>query len=393
VTFATPSLLWIAAAAPFAVLALQLYDRARRRRLTGRLGELPVIAKVIASASPGRRIVKDVLAGAAAALIAIAAARPQIAGTRKVELRGLDLVVAVDVSKSMLVDDVGPTAEMAEKKLETSRLARARELARAVIDELPGDRIAPVVFAASAAHFPLTEDHKVASNFIRDLGPADLPQGSNLAEVFRVSRCLLRPDLYEDLGCARIGRRGHGGDPLRGESLDPKPKDRNKEAAIEQKVERGKAIVVFTDGGDADAATLREVAAARELGIAVFLIGIGTSAGGVVYDLDSFSGKRTSTPKRLPDGSTVVSKRDDAGMKALAAASGDARRYMIAAERGEVDPRPIVDALRAVNRGLATKQIKDLRDVYQPCLFAALMLLVIEAAISTRRRRRYPEAP
>ena len=391
-TFATPWLLWIAVAAPLAVLALQLHDRACRRRLTSRLGELPVIARVIASASPGRRIVKDVLAGAAAMLIAIAAARPQIAGLRKVELRGLDLVVAVDVSKSMLVDDVGPTAEMTEKQLETTRLGRARELARAVIDELPGDRIAPIVFAAAAAHFPLTEDHLVASNFIRDLGPADLPQGSNLAEVFRVARCLLRPDLYEDLGCARIGRRGHGGDPLRGESLDPSPKGRDKEAVIEQKVERGKAIVIFSDGGDSDASALREVAAARELGIAVFLIGFGTSAGGVVYDIDSFSGKRTDTPKRLPDGATVISRRDDAGMKALAAASGDARRYLLATERGEVDPRPIVDALRAVNRGLATKQIKDVREIYQPFLFAALMLLVIEAAISTRRRRRYPEA-
>jgi Ca-activated chloride channel homolog len=381
VTFATPWLLGIVIAAPVVVVALQLYDRMRRRQLTSRLGELPVIGKVIASASPGRRIGKDVLAGLAAMLIAFAAARPQILGTRKVELRGLDLAIAVDVSKSMLVDDVEP-----------NRLARARELARAVIDELPGDRIAPIVFAATAAHFPLTEDHLVASNFLRDIGPADLPQGSNLGEVFRVSRCLLRPDLYEDLGCARIGRRGHGGDPLRGESLDPKPKNRDKDAVIEQKVERGKAIVVFTDGGDNDPEVLREVAIARELGIAVFLVGIGTPAGGVVYEIDSLSGKRTDAPKQLPNGSTVTSKRDDAGMKALAEAGGDDKRYLITSDRGAVDPRPIVEALRAVNRGLATKQIKDLRDLYQPFLFAALMLLVIEAAISTRRRQRYPEA-
>jgi hypothetical protein len=231
----------------------------------------------------------------------------------------------------------------------------------------------------------------VASNFLRDLGPADLPQGSNLAEVFRVSRCLLRPDLYEDLGCARIGRRGHGGDPLRGESLDPPAKDKAREDVVEQKVERGKAILIFTDGGDSDPEAVREVATARELGIAVFLVGVGTQAGGIVHEIDGFTGRRTADPKRLPDGQTVLSRRDDAGMKALAAASGDDRRYLIAAERGEVDPRPIVDALRAVNRGLATRQIADLRDVYQPFLFAALMLLVIETAIGTRRRQRYPE--
>jgi len=390
VTLVTPWLAWLAIAAPFAVLVLHLHDRARRRVLTRRLGELPVLGKVIASASPGRRLVKDLLSAAAVMLVAFAAARPQIAGTRKVELRGLDLVVAVDVSKSMLVDDVGPTAEMTAKNIPTSRLARARELARLVIDELPGDRIAPIVFAASAAHFPLTEDHLVASNFLRDLGPGDLPQGSNLAEVFRVARCLLRPDLYEDLGCARMGRRGHGGDPLRGESLDARPRDRDKDGVLEQKVERGKAILLLSDGGDNDAEAIREVQAARELGIAVFLVGMGTPAGGVVYELDGSA--RTSAPKRLPDGTSVVSRRDDAGMKALAAASGDDKRYLIAAERGELDPRPIADALRAVNRGLATRQIKDLRDVYQPFLFAALMLLVIEAAISTRRRQRFPEA-
>jgi hypothetical protein len=390
--FATPALVWVAAVVPLVVAALHVYDRARRRRLTRRLGELPVIGKVIASASPGRRVVKDVLAGTAAMLIAIAAARPQVTGTRKIELHGLDLVVALDVSKSMLVDDVGPTQDMVAKHLQVSRLARARELARAVIDELPGDRIAPVVFAAAAAHFPLTEDHLVAGNFLHDVGPADLPQGSNLPEVFRVSRCLLRPDLYDDLGCARIGRRGHGGDPLPGESRDPRPRERDKEVAIEQKVERGKAILIFSDGGDSDADALREVATARELGIAVVIVGVGSADGGVVHEIDD-SGKRTATPKHLPDGRTVTSRRDDAGMTGLAVASGDPKRYLIAPERGEVDPRPIVDALRAVNRGLATKQIKDLREVYQPFLFAALMLLVIEAAISTRRRQRYPEAP
>jgi hypothetical protein len=202
----------------------------------------------------------------------------------------------------------------------------------------------------------------------------------------------LRPDLYDDprLECSKIGRRGHGGDPLRGEGLDVRPKDRDKDGALEQKVERGKAILLFSDGGDNDGEALREVATARELGIAVFLVGMGTTEGGVVYELDGAT--RTSTAKRMPDGSPVTSRRDDAGMKALAAASGDDRRYLIAAERGELDPRPIADALRAVNRGLATRQIKDLRDIYQPFLFAALMLLVIEAAISTRRRQRYPEA-
>jgi len=391
VSFVTPTLLYLAGAAPVLVLLLHAYDRMRRRQLGRRLGELPLIRRVTASVSPGRRLFKDVLLALALGLILFSVARPQIVGKRRVELQGLDVVLAVDVSKSMLVDDVKPTARMDNKKLESTRLARARELAGALIDELPGDRIGPVVFAGAATHFPLTEDHQVARLFLNDLGPNDLPVGSNLAEVFRVSRCLLRPDLYEDLGCHRVGRRGTGGDPLRGESLDPKGKPSDEEA-IENVVERGKAIVIFTDGGDADAATVREVATSRELGIAVFVVGIGTAEGGIVYEVDAVTGKRTTTPKSTASGELVRSRRDDAGMRAIAAAGGDERRYIIADADGEVNPQPIVQALRAVTRGLATKQVRDMRDIYQPFLFGAFMLLVIEVAIGTRRRRKYPEA-
>jgi Ca-activated chloride channel family protein len=390
VSFANTWVLWLVGLAPLTLVALFLYDRSRRRQLASRLGELPMIGKITASASPGRRVVKLILGEVAMVAILFALARPLVEGKRRVELRGLDLVVAVDVSKSMLVDDVGATAAMADKHLPPNRLGRARELAVALIDELPEDRVAPVVFAGAASHFPLTEDHEVAARFLYDLGPADLPAGSNLAEVFRVSRCLLRPDLYDDLGCARIGRRGHGGDPLPGDKpLDPED-DEKKDDVVEQKVERGKAIVIFTDGGDTDVETLREVATARELGVAVFVVGVGSPQGGVVHEID-YEGKPTSIPKRLPDGTTVTSKRDDTGMKTLAAAGGDDRRYFVASENGEVDPMPIVAALREVNRGLATKKIDEMHDIFQPFLFVGLMLLVIEAAISTRRRRQFPE--
>lgn len=388
-TFAHESILYAAIAAPIVLLLIFLYDRMQRRRLATRLGELPVLSKVMASQSPRRRLIKWALTSLGVSAILVAAARPQISGKRKVELRGLDLVLAVDVSKSMLVDDVGQTLLMQKKNTAASRLARARELAGAVADELPDDRIGPVVFAGAAAHFPLTEDHEVALRFLHDLGPADLPPGSNVAEVFRVSRCLLRPDLYDDLGCARIGRRGHGGDPLPGESheMDKKPED---EEVVEEKVERGKAMVIFTDGGESDADTLKEVATARELGIAVFIVGVGSKQGGVVYDVD-YEGRKTATAKVDSNGQTVTSKRDDDGMKLLAKAGGDEGRYFIASETGEVDPLPIVEALRNVNRGLATKQVKEMKDIFEPFLFGGFMLLLIEAAISTRRRRKYPE--
>jgi len=389
VTFIHPTGFVLACAIPVAVFGLYLYDRARRRQLTNRLGELPVIQKVIATASPGRRLAKAILVGLGLGLVGVAIARPQINGKRTVKLRGLDLVVAVDVSKSMLVDDVGQTAAMQEKKIPPSRLGRARELAVALIDGLDDDRVAPLVFAGAAAHFPLTEDREVADRFLYDLGPADVPFGSNLAEVFRVSRCMLRPDLYDDLGCSRIGHRGHGGDPLPGDKPDAADKV-DKDDVIVDKEERGKAVIVFTDGGDPDAEAVREVATSRELGIALFMVAVGSPGGGVVHEIDE-EGNATAVPKHTSDGQSVVSKRDDAAMRQLVAAAGDEGRFFVASEHGEVDPQPILDALKAVNRGLSTKQVYEKHDVFQPFLFAGLMLLVIETAIATRRRRKYPE--
>lgn len=391
--FVTPELVYLAFATPVAVMGLYAYDRMRRKQLTRRLGELPVLGKVIASASPGRRFAKAILHALALGLLVFAVARPQLEGKRRLELEGLDVAIAMDVSKSMLVDDVKRTAEMEKKGLEATRLNRARELAYAVMDELPGDRIAPVVFAGGAARSPLTEDHPFARRFIESLGPNDLPPGSNLAEVIRIGRCVLRSDLKEK-HCSRGGSRGrYGGDPLPGQTLDPKLSKEQKaeeEDRLKTDVERGKALVIFTDGGEAEPEVVREVVEAGKLGIAVFLVGVGSAAGGVVHDVDP-SGRR-STPKRGPDGQTITSKRDDLAMKAIAKVAGDERRYIIANEDAEVDPMPIVKALKDVARGKATKSVKDMRDIFEPFVFAAFMLLLIDAAISTRRRTKYPEA-
>ena len=389
-TLATPWVIAIAVAAPVVVIGLALHDEQRRRTLLRRLGDQAVLSRVLASASPRRRAIKAGFVAAGLALVAIALARPQREGFQAVELRGLDLVVAIDVSKSMLTPDVGQTTAMLEKRVPGDRLGRARELAIAVIDELPGDRIAPIVFAGAASHFPLTEDHDVATRFLADLGPDDLPPGTDLGTMFQVATCLLRPDLYADLGCEKMARRGHGGDPLPGDHADHQDAPKHDEEFV-QKVERGKAILVITDGGEADPETDAAVSAMHELGIAVFIVGVGSTAGGLVHETDG-ANHATSALKHDHDGSTVTTKRDDKSMRELATIAGDPHRYFADSEQGEVDPDPIVAALKNVNRGLAVSLTKRMHDVYQPFLFAGLMLFVIGAAIATRRRVHYPEA-
>ena len=381
-TFQTPVLAWLAVVAPLGVLALHLFDRARRRQLTARLGELPVVSKVIASASPGRRAVKDAIAAIAVALIALAASRPQVAGTRDVELHGLDLVVGVDVSKSMLVDDVGEL-----------RLEKARRAAGKLIDALPGDRIAPLVFAGAAAHFPLTDDKNVSKQFLNDLGAVDLPPGSDVAEALKVASCLLRPDVQDSYNddCAGAGGRGHGGDPLPGED-DEDVTVSTDEVELE---ERAKVLLLITDGadglGDDDAAMhpLEEVRRSVKLGVTVMVVGVGTAHGGAVPEID-YQGK-PSGKKYDRDGKEVTSKLDAASLRLMAQAGGSEARYF---EWGTSEPdiTAITGALATLKRGaLQKKDERVMEELYHFFLFPGFLLLIIEACIGTRRRVRYPE--
>lgn len=384
--FTQPTVLAIGGAVIAALIAAVVYDDLRRGKLLGRAGQLPSMRAMVASASPLRRRLKAGLVVLAAAGVAIALADPRVKRKTEIASRGLDLVLAVDVSKSMMVGDVPP-----------SRLDQAREMVKTYLRKPSGDRIAAVVFAGAAVNFPLTDDREASARFLTDFGPNDMPGGSDLGEAIRVSRCLLRPDLYDQLGCpGLVGRRGHGGDPLPGDRWDddePRRRggsilddddDEPEEPAVE-KEERGRAIVVFTDGADDESNPAEEIVIARQLGIEVFVLGFGTEAGGEVWDTDDL-GNPTSQ-KFDEQGRPVISRRDDAGMLELAAAAGDPSHYWAPPSDGTVDVAPLERLLSTVKRGLSAQQVKQARPVFHWFLFPAFMLLVVEALIATRRRK------
>jgi Ca-activated chloride channel family protein len=377
VTFASPALLAIAAAVAVGLVILFRAAAARRRLLLGRLGEAAAVQRMMASASPGRRRLKAVLASLGLLLILVAAARPQRPSRGTVQRSGLDLVVAIDVSTSMLVRDVGGE----------TRLERAHREVDALFGTLERDRVSIVLFAGAAVHFPLTEDHAVARAFAREIGPGDLPGGSDLGEALRVSRCLLRPDLHDDLGCRGLGGRGRGGEPLpeeRGRADDVRDPD------DDDLGERGKAILVLADGADSQGTAGEEVLRARGLGIAVFFAGVGSAEGGPVPALDGEG--HAQGERRGPDGRVIVSRLDDAALRGLATVGGDVRRYRGLDPMAEPDPAAFVAMLRPVARGIRTRRDgPDQEDVYPLFLFPGFLLLVIEACIGTRRRARHPE--
>lgn len=379
-SFGSPDLLAFAVLVPIALVGLGLIESWRRRALMRRLGDLGQVGRMMASASPWRRWLKIVLQGAGLAAIAVAAARPQRPGQRDDSKEGLDIVLALDVSKSMLVDDVGD-----------ARLTKAREFLDALMPRLANDRVGALVFANAAAHCPLTDDKEVTSQFLHDLGPADLPGGSRLGEALRVGSCMLRPDTSDPWGgrCAGLRGRGHGGDPLPGEVDDAPPLDVTSEVS-----ERSKVLLIVTDGADGLSGAARsdladQVEAAKKLGVTVLVIGVGTAEGGQVPEIDErgeVAGLKTDA-----NGRPITSRLDSDGLRDLAELAGDRNRYFEIGV-GPVDPHPVVEALDALTRGaLERREGRLMEEWYAAFLFPGFMLLVIEACIGTRKRLRFPE--
>lgn len=360
----------------------------RRRRALARVGhmsaDIPVLGSVlgpmVASLSPGKRRLKLAMLVGAAMLCAVAVARPGKPGEVVSTQRGIDVVVVMDYSASMLARDVYP-----------NRLVRMNEEVEALLDRLGTDRVGVVVFAGAAAHFPLTHDHLAARSLFRGLTVRDLPPGSDLGAGIRTARCVLRPGLVDDPGCMHVGGRGSGGEPRDGwgdgsgdARGDSKGEGAGKEAG--KLADRARAMVVFTDGEDTFGQVAPEVERALLLGVEVYLVGVGTAAGELVPELDG-SGKEIGWKKTEDGKSFVTTKLDVEGLGKLAAMSGGQDRLLLAST-DEFVTSALVARLRELERGdLEERKIRRHQDLYHWFLFPALMLLVAEACSSARRRR------
>jgi Ca-activated chloride channel family protein len=357
-----------------AALGWAVFGRRWRRPAPAAIG--PALAAMLAL-SPVRRTLRRGLLAVALALCVLAASGPRHPGQGQAEQRGIDVVLAIDYSASMLAADVYP-----------ERSAAGIRLVEALLDAGAGNRHGVVVFAGAAAHFPLTHDREAVRAMFRGLQPHDLPPGSNLGEAIRVGRCLVRPGRVADPGCERLGGRGRGGAPLYGSDGGDDRDDyggyraRPMDSAL---VERGRALIVITDGDATAGDAARELALAARLGVEVYLVGVGTLAGARVPDHDP-GGVRIGW-KRAADGQPVISRLNLSALRELAQlAGGEQRLFGLGFAARSPDELP--DELARLQRSLLrTLSVRRYRDRYAWFLFPALVLLIIEATMSIRRRR------
>lgn len=371
---------FLAAALAVSVLVWTALERRRQRAALGRMqvqfGPDSQLARMLSSASYRRHYLGRGSLACAVALLVLAASGPQIPGHSTGQRFGIDVVVAMDYSTSMLADDVYP-----------DRLEASKRAVEKLLDSAPNNRVGLVVFAGGAAHFPLTHDRRALRTMFRGLEVSDLPPGSNLAEAIRVGRCLVRPGRLDDPGCGGVGGRGRGGAPLGGEATEGAVRagdDRSVHSAAGANKERGRALIIFTDGEETDGDAREELALATRLGIEVYMVGVGTVAGAKVPELDP-RGYRLGW-KRRADGGDVESKLELGALTELADVAGGAERLFTIGSPGR-SPSQLTSALAALQRAVWRAQsVRRHRDIYEWFLFPAFLLLIVESTMSTRRR-------
>lgn len=316
------------------LVGLFLYVAARRAQAAASIfGETALMQRLAASVNRHGRTAKRVLILAVLGLAVIAMARPQF-GTRveTVRRRGFDVVVAIDVSNSMLSEDIAP-----------NRLEKAKFAVSELIRRLDGDRIGLVAFAGDAfVQSPLTLDYAAALLFLNAMEPDMVSvQGTDLGAA--VSKGL---------------------------------------EAFEASRNQDKILIVITDGEDHEGTVDDAIERARGQGVRVYTVGLGTPDGVPVPAFDD-QGRRAGF-LRDENGNVVTSRLDEPTLIRMAERTGGT--YYRATPRGsELDD--LVSALTgAEGQELDAKQVTQFEEQFQIFVGLALILLVVEMLIPDRRR-------
>ncbi len=365
-TWKNPAFLYAAGALVVVLAIVYALEATRRRRLLDNPAAAQ-LARMAASVSTARRRAKAFLLVLGVGLLAVAAARPQTEGQKLWRNRGIDVVVALDLSKSMQATDIYP-----------SRVERARIELDRLLDRIAGDRVGLVLFAGESVGYPLTHDQEVMRMLYRGLQPGDLPPGTDIAHAVASARCLLVPDQVNDPTCVRLRHPGSAG------GVEAWRTRRKLETA--DLGSRGRAIILVTDGEDTEGQAKAEVEKAAQLGIETFVVGVGTPEGArvPVYDDD---GRRVGW-KTEKDGKEHQSRLNEDNLRELAKAGGGDGHYF----RIDLGLGPVVPALAKVKEGNLEERTEAVPvEAFPWVLFPAFMLLLVEACLSDRRRGKAKE--
>lgn len=331
--FAQPEILWLLWILPV-VWVILLAARNVARARTKRFASDPMLDALSGSTSAPRRIWRAALRLGALTALILAAARPQWGASEvEVEQQGIDLVVALDISRSMLAEDVKP-----------SRLTRAKAEIGDLVESLAGDRVGLVFFAgASFPQCPLTVDYAATRLFLSQADPSMIgSQGTDLASALDTALELLGDE----------------------ES-------------------RYEVILLVTDGEDFSGRLEETQEELRSRGILLYAIGLGTPEGAPVPELDDAGDRQGFLRDR--EGNVVISRLNEAPLLDLTRATGGV--YVRAGTGGLDLSRLRAELTSLEGRTFAARRVTSYQERFVWPLGLGLLLLLTESMIHDRRRR------
>ena len=323
-------MLWLLVLVPVFVVAYVLYARRKRRRLEA-FGDPQLVAELMPNASHVRPTVKFSLLMVAFTLLCFAAARPQY-GQREqtIKRQGIEAVIALDISNSMMAEDVVP-----------NRLERAKQMLSKMIDRMVDDKVGLVVFAGEAfTHLPITCDYVSAKMFLSNIDPSLIKtQGTAIGDALSTSI------------------RAFGA----------------------EQSEANRAIVLITDGENHEDDAVAVATRAKEAGIKILVVGIGKPEGAPI----PIPG--TNDFRKDRQGNVVVSRLNEDMCREIAKAGNG---IYVRCDNTNTAMRAIEKELDTLaTTELETQVFTDYNEQFQTFALLALLILVIDFFIFNRKNK------
>jgi Ca-activated chloride channel homolog len=301
-----------------------------KKRTIKKIGDGKLVQQLIKNFSPQLFAGKFILFSLAFGLGVIAVANLRRPGSAaNISRKGIDVVIALDVSKSMLANDLSP-----------NRLERAKQMILKLMDQMQNDRIALVLFAGKAyLQMPLTIDHGAAAIFVSSATPDAIPaQGTVFSDALQMS--------------AR---------------------------AFNTKEGRFKAVVLISDGEDQDEETLKAAESISQQGIMVCTVGVGSPEGSQIPD------SATNDYKRDAMGNIVISKLNEDELKQIAEKTNGIYVHF---ESSDQTINELMQQLSQVEKKTFTDvSLLNYTTYYMWFAGAMLLLLILEFILPERKRK------
>lgn len=327
--FANIEILWLLWVIPVFIAAYWILTKHKRRQLE-QFGDPELVETLMPNASHVRPVVKFGIVMVALALLIIAAARPQFGQSERTEKRqGIEAIVALDISNSMMAEDVAP-----------NRLDRAKQMLSKLMDNMVNDKVGLVVFAGDAfVQLPITCDYVSAKMFLNSIKP----------ELIKTQGTAIGAALSTSIRC------------------------------FGEQSEASRAIILITDGENHEDDAVAVAKRAKEAGIQVLVVGIGKPEGSPI----PVPGTNNFIKDR--QGNVVVSKLNEEMCREIAQAGGG---IYVRCDNTNTATKAIQKELdKLATQEIETQVYTDYNEQFQTFALLALFFLVLDYFIFNRKNK------